>query len=183
MNYKVVLIPAIIAATGCSLGPKPQTALHDFGVSVRVPDGNVDPAPISVSAPKWLWDNRIRYRLLYAAPTQVRFYTLDRWIASPPELFEQELAADGKVNDYPLRIRLLDFEQQFDAPDKARVLLRFYVEAYDRDTKKVIAARELSLEKITQTADAAGAVSAFAELTRQAGDNIHEWLLRAKVKP
>lgn len=186
MNYKVVLILVIIAATGCSLGPgpKPQIALHDFGVSVRVPAGNVtDPVPVSVSAPKWLWDNRIRYRLLYAAPTQVRFYTLDRWIAPPPELFEQQLAADGKVKAYPLRIRLLDFEQQFDAPNKARALLRFYVEAYERDSKKVIATREISLEKITQTADAAGAVSAFAELARQAGDKIRDWLSQLPIKP
>jgi len=50
------------------------------------------------------------------------------------------------------------------------------VEAYDRDTKKLIAAQEISLEKATQTADAAGAVSAFADLTRQAGDKIRAWL-------
>jgi len=186
MNYKAVLIPMIIAAAGCSLAPKPkpQPALHDFGVSAGVPAGNpVDPAPVTVAAPKWLWDNRIRYRLLYAAPTQVRFYTLDRWIASPPELLEQQFAVDGSLQQYPLHIRLLDFEQQFDAPNQARALLRFYVEAYESDTKKVIAAEEIRLEKVTQTADAAGAVSAFSELTRQAGDKIRDWLSHLPAKP
>jgi len=177
MKYKTILISAIMVSSACSITPKPQPALHDFGASVQAPAGNpADKARISVAAPKWLGDNRIRYRLLYAAPTQVRFYSLDRWIAPPPELFEQQLAADGNLRPYPLHIRLLDFEQQFDTPDQARALLRFYVEAYEHDTKKLIAAQEISLEKVTQTADAAGAVNAFADLTRQAGDKIRAWL-------
>ena len=184
MKYKVFLIPVIIAAAGCSLAPKQQPALHDFGASILVPPGNhTDEARIIVAAPKWLWDSRIRYRLLYAAPTQVRFYALDRWIAPPPELFEQRLTANGNMLNYPLRIRLLDFEQQFEAPDKARALLRFYVEAYVADNKTVIAAQEIRLEKMTQTADAAGAVNAFADLTQQAGDKIRDWLTGLPNKP
>jgi cholesterol transport system auxiliary component len=184
MSYKALLIPVIIAVAGCSLTPKQQPALHDFGASVLLPPGNhTDKALITVAAPKWLWDSRIRYRLLYAAPTQVRFYALDRWIAPPPELFEQQLTADDNMLNYPLRVRLLDFEQQFDAPDKARVLLRFYVEAYVADNKKLIAAQEIRLVKMTQTADAAGAVSAFADLAQQAGDKIRDWLTGLPNKP
>jgi cholesterol transport system auxiliary component len=184
MNIRILLIPLIMTAAGCSLGHRQQPALHDFGVPVSVPLGKqADNTLVTVNAPKWLMDTRIRYRLLYAAPTQVRFYTLDRWLAPPPELFEQQLAASGKILNYALHIRLLDFEQQFDAPDKARALLRFYVEAFASDNKILLAAQEISLEKVTQTADAAGAVSAFADLTRQAGDKIQDWLARLPDKP
>ncbi len=89
-----------------------------------------------MDAPTWLWDNRIRYRLLYASPTRVGFYALDLWIAPPPELFEQLLISSGKTRNYSLNIRLQDFEQQFDAPDRARVVLRFSVEAYSGDNKR-----------------------------------------------
>ncbi len=185
MNIRILLISLIMtAAGGCSLAPRQQPALHDFGASVSVPRGKqADSALVTVNAPKWLMDTRIRYRLLYAAPTQVRFYTLDRWLAPPPELFEQQLTASSKMLNYALHIRLLDFEQQFDSPDKARALLRFYVEAYASDNKILLAAQEISLEKVTQTADAAGAVSAFSDLTQQAGDKIQDWLSILPNKP
>jgi cholesterol transport system auxiliary component len=177
MNYRVLLVSVILTAVGCSIAARPQPALHDFGALALAPSGHrVEKAVVTVTAPKWLWDNRIRYRLLYAAPTQIRFYTLDRWIAPPPELFEQQLSVSDKMPNHLLRIRLLDFEQQFEAPDKARAWLRFYVEAYAPENKKLIAAQEISLEKITRTADAVGAVSAFADLTQQAGNKIRDWL-------
>jgi cholesterol transport system auxiliary component len=162
--------------TGCTLTPQ-QPAVHDFGISHPEPYNKLVTRPdISVEAPKWLQDNRIRYRLLYAEPTRVRFYTMDRWIAPPSELLEQRLKS-GEINlKYPLIIRLLDFEQQFVAPQKAKAMMRFSAEAYTPDHQVMVHSREFRFEQETLTPDAEGAVNAFAELTSQASDRIRFWL-------
>ena len=165
---------ALLLMTACSLTPK-QPALHDFGYPASIPTAKSLPA-ISVDAPTWLWDNRIRYRQLYASRTRVGFYALDLWLAPPPELFEQSLMAAGKTDNYSLSIRLQDFEQQFDAPDKSKVVLRFSATAYSGDPKKTIGTQEFYLERPAATPDAAGAVGGFSALTRQAADRIQVWL-------
>lgn len=172
----LVFFPIILVIAACSITPKPP-ALHDFGIN-RADSNNtpVTKPDITVDAPKWLLDNRIRYRLLYAAPTQVRFYTLDRWIAPPAELLEQQLETGGIMLNYPLIIRLLDFEQQFDSPKQAKVVIRISAEAYSTDHKKKMGTQEFRFERWAKTPDAAGAVTAFSELVRQADDRIQTWL-------
>ena len=176
---KYVVIALLLLVAGCSISTK-QTALHDFGlpasISADKSSRQDNKQAITVDAPSWLWDNRIRYRLLYSSPTQVGFYALDLWIASPPELFEQLLIASVKTRNYALNIRLHDFEQQFVAPDRANVVLRFSAEAYSGRNKEKIGLQEFYLELPTATANAAGAVSGFADLTRQAADRIETWL-------
>ncbi|MDO9423347.1 MAG: hypothetical protein Q7T40_04065 [Methylobacter sp.] len=171
MRY--LLIGGLVCfSVGCSVTTQ-QPALHDFGLPVSV-------APqqgrtlISVNAPTWLWDNRIRYRLLFASPSQLRFYGLDRWIASPPELFEQLLSSSGKTQNYVLIVKLQNFEQQFDAPDRARVVLRFSVEAYSDNNR--IGTQEFYLQQPTKTPDAAGAIRGFTDLAQQADERIQGWL-------
>jgi cholesterol transport system auxiliary component len=163
---------------GCSTSSR-QPALHDFGFPVSISadksKGDNNPA-ITVDAPSWLWDNRIRYRLLYASPARLGFYALDLWVASPPELFEQLLISSGKVRNYSLIIWLQDFEQQFETPERARIVLRFTVEAYSNETNKKAGTQEFYLERPTKTPDAAGAVNGFENLTRQAADRIQVWL-------
>jgi len=107
---------------------------------------------------------------------------LDLWVAPPPELFEQLLISSGKVQNYSLNIRLHDFEQQFDAPGQARVILRFSVEAYSGDNNKKAGTQEFYLERRTTTPDAAGAVSGFDNLTRQAAERIQVWLAGLSAK-
>jgi cholesterol transport system auxiliary component len=174
MRYLLIGWLALVS-TACSVTDK-QPALHDFGQSVAS-SAQQGKAAITVNAPTWLWDNRIRYRLLFVSPSQIRFYGLDRWIASPPELFEQSLIFSGKALDYTLLIRLQDFEQQFDAPDRARVVLRFSVEAYPVDNKQKIITQEFYLQQPAKTPDAAGAVSGFTDLAQQANQKIQDWLM------
>ena len=181
MKYVLIsflLFSTLMFSIGCSISPR-QPALHDFGLPVSNSTNKNERGNkpvIRVDAPTWLWDNRIRYRLLYSSPTQVGFYALDLWIASPPELFEQFLISSGKIqNYYALIIRLQDFEQQFDAPGRARVVLRFSVEAHSDNNKK-IGTQEFYLERPSTTPNAAGAVSGFADLNRQATDSIQVWL-------
>ncbi|MGZ5007225.1 MAG: ABC-type transport auxiliary lipoprotein family protein [Methylobacter sp.] len=169
----------VFFSIGCSVTAK-QPALHDFGSPMSTAAGQ-GKAAVSVNAPTWLWDNRIRYRLLFSSPSQIRFYGLDRWVASPPELFEQLLAFDGKVQDYVVVVRLEDFEQQFDAPDKARVVLRFSAEAYFDNNR--IGTQTFYLQQPTKTADAAGAIAGFIDVTHQAGGKVQNWLAGLSYRP
>ncbi|MCK9398101.1 MAG: hypothetical protein M0Q44_21255 [Methylobacter sp.] len=169
----------VFFTVACSDAAKPPE-LHDFGLlatgsTVPSIQSNPGKSSINVNAPTWLWDNRIRYRLLFAEPSQVRFYGLDRWIASPPELLEQLLNFSCKAQGYALIIRLQDFEQQFDAPDRAHVIMRYSVEAYSAGGKK-IGAQEFYLQKSTKTPDAAGAIAGFTDLAHQASEKIQAWL-------
>lgn len=174
----------LLCGTGCSVSAR-RPALHDFGspASISAYKSNRGNIPvINVDAPTWLWDNRIRYRLLYANPTRVGFYTLDLWVAPPPELFEQLLISNGKIQNYSLVIWLQDFEQQFDSPDQAHVILRFNVEAYSGNPDNKVYSQEFYLLQPTATPDAAGAVNGFASLTRKAADKIQAWLTGLSVK-
>ncbi len=176
------IMVGILFSTGCTNAPK-RTALHDFGLDISTPiqQNNAPIKPtVTVNAPTWLWDNRIRYRLLYSAPTQVRFYGLDLWIASPPELFEQHLLNAGSSIKYPLVIRLLDFEQQFDSPKQARVVLRFSVDAYSVDHQHKLGTQLFKLELPTKTPNAAGTIAGFTALVGQSVGKIQDWVVGLK---
>ncbi|MFA6164035.1 MAG: hypothetical protein WC685_11475 [Methylobacter sp.] len=196
MRYLLICLVSLVFvffSAGCTTAAK-QPALHDFGLpdTASTHEGNPGINPmifaregmhaaspqgaVTVGAPTWLWDNRIRYRLLYVAPTLVRFYGLDMWVAPPPELFEQMLVSHLKALNYSLNIQLLEFEQQFDASDRARVVLRFSVDVYSGDNKQKIAEQEFRLEQVAKTPDAAGAVSGFTDLAKQAAGKIQNWL-------
>jgi cholesterol transport system auxiliary component len=187
MKYLLIVLPlffTLLSITGCSVSAI-QPALHDFGLPVstsssKSKQGNYP--VINVDAPTWLWEDRIRYRLSYVSPTRVGFYTLDLWVAPPPELFEQLLISSGKIHNYSLNIWLQEFEQQFDAPDRARVIMRFSVEAYSGGPNQKVNSKEFYLEQPATTPNAAGAVNGFANLTRQAADRIQVWLAGLSAK-
>jgi cholesterol transport system auxiliary component len=90
-------------------------------------------------------------------------------------MFEQLLASNSKARDYALIIRLQDFEQQFDAPDRSRVVLRFSADAYS-DNKRMIGTQEFYLQQNTKTPDAAGAITGFIDLAHQATRRLNEWV-------
>jgi cholesterol transport system auxiliary component len=170
----------VLMFNACSILPKPQS-VHDFGyANANLPDENTtqnQQTLITVEAPRWLADNRLRYRLLYAIPTQVRFYALDRWIAPPPELFQQLLIASGKHWLMPFIIHIDVFEQQFESTSQAKVVMHFTVTTVPVDTKKQSSTREFHLQQACPTPDARGAVTGFTALTKQAVDKIQVWLM------
>lgn len=167
---------------GCSLLPGTPSAVHDFAYPYsNAPSETTalpQQSPVTVEAPKWLIDNRIRYRLLYTTPTQVRFYALDRWIAPPSELFEQLLNNNGKQWPTPVTIRLHVFEQQFNATNQAKVVIHFTATAIPDDNKHQANKRDFRLQLPCATPDAKGAVTGFNMLTRQAVDTIQAWLMK-----
>lgn len=177
-----ILCLLFVAVSACSIRPK-ASALHDLGyahgdngVTETITQADSTP-PITVESPKWLEDSRIHYRLLFSAPTQVRSYAMDRWIASPPELFEQLLKNSRCEWQTPLIIELTVFEQQFDTTTSARVVMHFTVTTTPNANNGHSRKQEFKLQRACATADANGAVNAFAELTRQAIEQIQSWLM------
>ncbi len=174
IRFSLALVIAL-AMTGCEIAPK-QPDVHDFGLPLTFSGvSNANTPNIDIDAPKWIWDTRIRYRLLYKSPTKVNFYMLDRWIATPPELFRQQLITHSKFLRYPLAIKFLDFEQQFLSAKQAKVIMRISVTAFSNDNKS-LATQEFYWQHNTLSPDGKGAVEAFAVLVRSAINDIDNWL-------
>ncbi len=180
---RLFIFVLILSISSCSLLTKPS-AVHDFGYPYTNTASETaalpQQPPVTVDAPKWLSDNRIRYRLLYATPTQVRFYSLDRWIAPPSELFEQQLNNSEKPWPMPVNIKLQVFEQQFESAEKAKVTMHFTVTTMPDDNKHQANKREFNLQLPCPTPDAKGAVTGFNVLTKQAVDKVQAWMMESK---
>ena len=161
-------------ATACSVGNKlAMPVSHDLGPIALV---NVHSIPLTMSAPVWLWNERIRYRLLYKDATAVAYYNLDRWEAPLPALLERRLKVTGKQQGLTLKIYLTQFEQQFEAINNAHVLMAFTVSAFAGGSNSLLAERSFTLSQQTDSADADGAISGFVALTEQANKEMTLWL-------
>ncbi|MDP3007824.1 MAG: hypothetical protein Q8N30_01975 [Methylococcales bacterium] len=177
---RLLIAVLMLLNSACSTTAK-NIALHDFGVVVGV---RASPQPtdktkadISIDSPAWLANDCIHYRLLYAAPTELRCYNLDKWIAPPAELFKQQLLTSGQFSKHRLSIHLLDFEQQFTTAQQTRVVVNVVVDVYEAGSDRLLTTQAFYLQQASATADATGAVAGFAHLTQQAGDKIQQWLM------
>lgn len=184
----------LIALSGaCSLGPqiKEQPAGYDLGPLKSYPRENpgIDVALLlpDVSAPAWLDNQGIIYRLTYQDATQPRVYANSRWSASPAQLISQRVrnrfaaAASGIVTagtgaraDYALRIDLEDFSQAFDAESRSRVSMRVRASLINIAGRTLIAQRTFDLER-PAAPNAEGAVKALGEASDAMIDSLLEW--------
>lgn len=176
---KVNLFLLVLLISSCNIAPERSrpVRLHDLG---PLPSrGDRVPAPwasVRVTAPEWLKDDRIRYRLAYSDPTRVGVYTLDRWVAPPPELLALRFNLSGDGRPFRIRIELQAFEQIFERSDLARALIRFRVSVYDLGSRKQLAERMFELDKISPSPDAAGAVVSLADLADEAIAAVRTWI-------
>lgn len=170
---RALIIVLLIMLCSCSTTGK-QPAQHDFGLQAST--NKIGQSEISVTMPQWLWNQCIHYRLLYSSPTQLSCYSLDQWIAPPAELFKQ-LLASKLTTKHRVIIELSEFEQQFDSPNTARVIMTLRATVHTANSEKPIASQDFRFEQASATPNAAGAVAGFANLTRQATDKIQYWLL------
>lgn len=179
----ILLMAVILINPACSLAVKlPPVAIHDLRAKGQnhVTTGTTW-AVGALDAPAWLWDDRIRYRLLYDDATLIRYYSLDRWEAPPPALLEQRLSNAGAHPDFILLIRLKQFEQEFDALDKAKAIISLDVEARKGKDQHLVGERSFKLQQMTASADAAGAIQSFTILTDQAAAKIRTWLTELRA--
>jgi cholesterol transport system auxiliary component len=211
----------IMAVPACSVLPErsPQATVHDFG-PWQGDETRAHWSTVEITAPDWLQEDRIRYRLLYANPTAVRFYTQDRWVAPAPALLAQRLRAAAGRDGYRLLVELQSFEQVFDRPGHSSVIVDFRAKAWEGGTSSSettespgatsslganLDARNASslranpgegrskggiphegvfrLSVPTPTADAAGAVAAFAEAIQSGMKELDSWLGSLRTMP
>lgn len=177
--------------SACSLFPdRPiSPALHDFGSSEKFTGSQSAGSEakawstVSVEAPEWLQNENIRYRLLYADPTRVRFYANDRWLASPAAMLAQRLSLASGAGGWRLKISLLEFEQVFDEPQKARMILVFSATAQRPASKEVVGKKVFNFSIHSPPADAEGAVTATPILVDEAINSLQTWCAELPADP
>ena len=159
--------------SACSIGPNRGSPVrHDLGpMAISTAQGTA----VTLDAPVWLWDERIRYRLLYEDATIIRYYNLDRWEGPFPALLERRLNINGK-RPFAVHINLTQFEQQFETLNQARVVMSLMVSVFAARDRRLIASRSFNLSQNTVSPDAAGAIAGFVTLTEQAKTDIQAWL-------
>lgn len=172
--YRVLVISLLSIATACTMGSKPAMPVsHDLG-PIGIPDANS--ITLTLSAPVWLWNERIRYRLLYKDPTAIHYYNLDRWEAPLPALLERRLKVSGQQQALTLQIQLTQFEQQFETINNAHVVMAFTASVFLGDSNSLLAKRSFILSQQTVSADAKGAIAGFVVLAEQANKEMILWL-------
>jgi cholesterol transport system auxiliary component len=169
------LLVSVLAFAACSLLPErpAPAAAHDFGPQTpNAAHREHRWSSVIVEAPEWLRDERLHYRLLYREPTRVQNYAKDRWIAPPPDLLEQRLSGPGPADGSGcrLRIELRSFEQVFQEPDRAQVVIQFLAKGEEPEAVPVIvlAERQFALSLPAPSPDAAGAVQGLSRLVEDA---------------
>lgn len=179
-----VLIPGLLlhVLAACSVLPERPAppALHDFGPGPPAPR-DWPWAVAEVTAPEWLQDPGIHYRLLYAQPTELRSYSRDRWVAPPAVLLAQRFNGGRRTGQARLRIELQTFEQVFDQPAQARVTLGFRAVAEGAGQGGQPAEQAFAFTLPTPTADAAGALQTFPRLLARAEAALRDWVLTRGV--
>lgn len=175
-NFLVILLLLLASACGTTR-TRSAVALHDLGPIDFAHDRSGEKAVfIDISAPDWLTGTQLYYRQLFLAPTILKTYTRDRWIASPVELLERRFGLIKNKHELVLRIQLVEFEQQFYTPEQARTVLSFNVRAYHRHKRKMLGQRFFTYQQINKTANALGGINSFVELSNLAADDLAGWL-------
>ena len=190
---RLTAVMLMVLSAGCSLGPqmKEQPAGYDLGPLKSYPRENpgIDAALLlpDVSAPAWLDNEGIVYRLNYQDAAQSRVYANSRWAASPALLMSQRVrnrfaaatrgivtAGNGARADYALRIDLEDFSQVFDTETQSRVSIRLRASLVNIAGRTLIAQRTFTLER-PAAPNAEGAVKALGEASDAMIDTLLEW--------
>jgi len=182
MNRILILL---LLLGGCATGArnKPPLTVYDFGLpAARLPAGETWPRlALDVKSPSWFDSLNIDYRLAYDDPLKQREYADSRWAGAPGVLLAQRLRQQlGTVNDSGstaclLRVELQEFSQIFDSPQQSRALVQGSVQLFDAK-RRLLAERQLAIEKPAPGADAASGVKALVAASNDFGVELANWL-------
>lgn len=194
MKFLSMFLPVLMA--GCTLIPKDlaPVSVYDFGPAPdRVARSSALPPVLiqitDIIAPTWLDTQAIRYRLAYHDPARTYTYANSRWAAPPAKLLTERIRqhflahADRQhknrshpSTNYLLRINLEEFIQVFETPDNSRITVRLRAALYEPNNRLPIAQKNFLDERMTQTADAAGAVAVFIAGSDSLSEELIQWL-------
>jgi cholesterol transport system auxiliary component len=175
----------LLPLTACSLLPAqaqlPQ--VHDFGPPPTA-DSSDPASPVQVgqvTAPAWLSDDAIHYRLLYSDPTTLRSYADNRWASSPADLMDAGLRyllspGPGRASGdaYVLDTQLLEFEQEFTTAHDAKVQLVLQATIRRTSDGQIVAEQRFEMDQVS-TPDVQGAVTGLAQLAQKLQRAVADW--------
>src|SRR5262249_21390489 len=133
---RLAFVIVLFACSGCSLMASKEFAKTDFDfgplATARASNASMSPEATivvyDITAPAWMDQSSMYYRLAYRNPTNPMPYAQSQWVMSPALLLTQRLRASlapssaGEVRRvsaeapalYALRGELMEFEQIFD---------------------------------------------------------------------
>jgi len=188
-------VMVLLACSGCSslMGSKDVTkADFDFGPVPAASSAHhtnysgVSIMVYEVTAPAWIDNSSMYYRLAYQNAANPMPYAQSEWVMSPAALLTQRLrsalsaSGSGEIVQvsadqlavYTLRSELFEFEQVFDQPGRSRGVLRLRATL---EGKGGWAQRTFVIEKPAPTPDAAGGVAALSQCADELAALIDEW--------
>jgi len=193
---RTALLLSLVLLTGCAMAPQTREGMvnYDFGLArsdkEAKPRLRQDLVVAEVSAPAWMDNSGIYYRLAYRDAAQPRAYALSHWVMPPAALLGQRLraniarantagvftSADGVHTGYTLRLELEEFSQVFDSANSSHALLRLRASLIN--LRSVVAQQEFELERAAATPDAEGGVRALIAASDATGEKLVDWLAR-----
>lgn len=180
--------------SGCAMPARaPSPVLYDFGVAASEPVttavvGTQPALAASVQAPSSLEGTAVLYRLAYADAQQLRAYALARWTMPPAELVQQRLRErlsqqqpvlkPGEGAARVLHIELEEFSQVFASPEQSMGLLRLRATVLQVTPHgdRLVAQRQVVVQRPAPSADASGGVRALTAATDVAVAELAQWL-------
>lgn len=191
---RAVLLLSLALLAGCALGPQARVGManYDFGLprtdKEARPRLHQDLLVAEVTAPAWMNNSGIYYRLAYRDLTRPEAYALSHWVMSPAALLGRRLRAsiaraskaavftpaDGVRAGHTLRLELDEFTQVFDAAASSRAVLR--LRATLIRGRDIVAQQGFSLEHAAATPNAEGGVRALIAASDDAGEKLIDWL-------
>lgn len=191
---RAALLLSLAVLAGCAIAPQSREGManYDFGLPRSDKEAGSrlqhDLVVGAVSAPAWMDNSGIYYRLAYQDATRPRAYAQSRWVMPPAALLGQRLrasiaraskagvftTADGARADYTLRLELEEFSQVFDAVDKSRAVVRLRASLIRN--RGLVAQHSFGIERAAATPNAEGGVRALIAASDEAGNGLIDWL-------
>lgn len=199
MIKRLTLIFTLLFLTGCVMWHKPTT-ISVFDLSASPHRQHISPPAhwpsgksiliVDATAPAWLDNTTIHYRLAYHNPTQSYSYAHSRWIAPPAAILTQKIrnriASDttGSViknnsmakADVLLNTELTEFVQIFDGTHDSHVVINLRASLVDRTSRQLLAQKDFTIQEAAPSADATGAVASLSSSSDRLIGELIQWL-------
>jgi cholesterol transport system auxiliary component len=197
---RVLLSIGLLCLSACSLSPPRETTTtaYDFGPVQASQHTAASPRLSSrivvdgVTAPAWMDNSGMYYRLAYQNAASPQRYAESRWVMSPAALLTARLksqvaqASEGMVvranmsarDEYSLTIELNEFDQIFERPDRSHVVVALRVTLRGGDGSRI--ERAFAIEQPASAPDAAGGARALTQASDELIQSIIDWVAGAQ---
>lgn len=179
------IAPVVCVLCGCQLASKlPLKTDFDLGPpGASVPSEQWQDGVVvyAVTAPAWLDQTSMYYRLNYRNDANPMPYTRSQWLSSPATLVTERLksgfVATGVTqapgSAYTLHAQLIDFEQIYEEPNKSRGVLRLHATLSGKGFR---VERLFAFEEAAPTSNAEGGVAALTHCSEELVTSMRAWI-------